>query len=144
MQRDLHCLQSLKSNQNENYGNQLLRFEVVNPKYLSVFPRLSHLPPPLLRSSSPSTVWARTSPLRRGWKAFLWTCRLTHTATTTAGTNPSTVPTARSKYSVTREQRGRSETRSGNSPVGKGRALSTTPTWLVSQASLHIMHKQWY
>ena len=99
-----------------------------------VVPSLSYWSCLLLpRSSSPSTVWAQTSPLRRGWRVSLWTCRSTPTATTTAATSPSTAPSARSKSSVTRERRGRSETRRGSSPAGKGRWPISTRAWPVSQ-----------
>ena len=54
------------------------------------------------RSSSQSTVWVQTSPLRRGSRVFLWWSRSTRTATTTAATSRCTGPTRRSRSSVTR------------------------------------------
>lgn len=71
--------------------------EVLLAALMTVLPLL-----PPLRSSSPSTAWARTSPPRRGSKVFLWWSRSTRTVTTTAATSRCTGRTRRSRSSATR------------------------------------------
>lgn len=52
------------------------------------------------RCTSASTPWAQTSPLRRAWKGFLWTYRLTLMMSALEPTSSYTEPRARSRFSA--------------------------------------------